>query len=200
MNDAKEDGAAEISGTKVVKTFSERIATPVSYGDMPDALSLKDSLTAVTNATQAADRIQQMFRMQSFERRRLTEYDSDEFGMPDERAISFITSKSHKGPINGNAHTAAVQIQKKFRGWKKRKEFLIIRQRIVKIQVRCNFLTVDYYLLSFSTYHYILSSLKRKRKKKTILSWIASTGASNFGSLMIHIELSIKVLYHLFHI
>ncbi|KAM1759892.1 hypothetical protein ACFX12_002828 [Malus domestica] len=134
MNDAKEDGAAEISGTKVVKTFSERIATPVSYGDMPDALSLKDSLTAITNATQAADRIQQMLRMQSFERRQLTEYDSDEFGMPDERAISFITSKSHKGPINRNAHTAAVQIQKKFRGWKKRKEFLIIRQRIVKIQ------------------------------------------------------------------
>ncbi|KAB2635436.1 calmodulin-binding transcription activator 2-like [Pyrus ussuriensis x Pyrus communis] len=135
MNDAKEDSAAEIPGTKVVKTFSERIATPVSYGDMPDALSLKDSLTAVTNATQAADRIQQMLRMQSFERRRITEHDIDELGMPDERAISLITSKSHKvGPVNGFAHTAAVQIQKKFRGWKKRKEFLIIRQRIVKIQ------------------------------------------------------------------
>ncbi|CAB4320115.1 unnamed protein product [Prunus armeniaca] len=133
MNDAKEGGAAEISGIRAVKTFSERIATPGSYSDMPDALSLKDSLTAVTNATQAADRIHQMFRMQSFDRRQLTEYDTDEFGMPDERAISLIASKSHKvGPANG--HTAAIQIQKKFRGWKKRKEFLIIRQRIVKIQ------------------------------------------------------------------
>lgn len=144
MNDAKEGGAAEISGIKAVKTFSERIATPGSYSDMSDALSLKDSLTAVTNATQAADRIHQMFRMQSFDRRQLTEYDTDEFGMPDERAISLIASKSHKvGPVNGYTHTAAIQIQKKFRGWKKRKEFLIIRQRIVKIQVCCNFLFVD---------------------------------------------------------
>ncbi|XP_024019885.1 calmodulin-binding transcription activator 2 [Morus notabilis] len=135
VNDSKEDGGAEISGTKAVQTVSERKATPVTYGEMPDALSLKDSLTAVRNATQAADRIHQMFRMQSFERKQLNEYDDDGCGLSDERALSLLAGRSRKSGQNDRlAHSAAVQIQKKFRGWKKRKEFLLIRQRIVKIQ------------------------------------------------------------------
>ncbi|KAF4365991.1 hypothetical protein F8388_019235 [Cannabis sativa] len=131
--DSKEDGVVESSATKAIQTVSERTTTPRTYGEMPDALSLKDSLTAVRNATQAADRIHQMFRMQSLERRRLNEYGDD--GLLDERALSLLAGKSSKaGPNDGQTHTAAVQIQKKYRGWKKRKEFLIIRQRIVKIQ------------------------------------------------------------------
>lgn len=136
VNDQKDDGVAENSGTKAIQTVSERTATPVNYFDMPDTLSLKDSLTAVRNATQAADRIHQMFRMQSFERRQLSDY-GDEYGLSDEHALSLLASKSSRaGPSHGQAHAAAVHIQKKFRGWKKRKEFLIIRQRIVKIQVQ----------------------------------------------------------------
>ncbi|KAF4374823.1 hypothetical protein G4B88_031026 [Cannabis sativa] len=131
--DSKEDGVVESSATKAIQTVSERTTTPRTYGEMPDALSLKDSLTAVRNATQAADRIHQMFRMQSLERRRLNEYGDD--GLLDERALSLLAGKSSKaGPNDGQTYTAAVQIQKKYRGWKKRKEFLIIRQRIVKIQ------------------------------------------------------------------
>ncbi|XVF67208.1 hypothetical protein PTKIN_Ptkin10aG0101900 [Pterospermum kingtungense] len=99
MNDPKE----------AVQTVSERMATPVNDSDVQDILSLKDSITAVCNATQAADRIHQMFRMQSFQLKQPLQ-------------------------IDGVAHAAATQIQKKFRGWKKRKEFLLIRQRIVKIQ------------------------------------------------------------------
>lgn len=137
VNDIKEYSAVEISGTKAFQTVSERTATPTTCGEMPDALSLKDSLTAVRNATQAADRIHQMFRMQSFEKRQLNEYDDD--GLSDEQALSLLAAKSSKaGPSDGLAHSAAVQIQKKYRGWKKRKEFLIIRQRIVKIQVCCH--------------------------------------------------------------
>lgn len=135
VNDSKEDGAAEISGTQAIQTISERTATPVTYGLMPDALSLKDSLTAVRNATQAADRIHQMFRMQSFEWRQLNEYSTDGSGLSDERAISLLAGRSSKsGPSDGQFNSAAVRIQKKFRGWTKRKEFLLIRQRIVKIQ------------------------------------------------------------------
>ncbi|XP_038683522.1 calmodulin-binding transcription activator 2-like isoform X2 [Tripterygium wilfordii] len=132
MKDPKEDGAQEVSGTKAVQTVAERTATPVNYGDVPDVLSLKDSLTAVCNATQAANRIHQVFRLQSFQRKQITEYEDHEFGLSDELALSVVAAKSRKP--EGMDHSAAIHIQKKFRGWKKRKEFLIIRQRIVKIQ------------------------------------------------------------------
>ncbi|TYJ00253.1 hypothetical protein E1A91_A13G074400v1 [Gossypium mustelinum] len=120
MNDQKE----------AVQTVSDRIATPVYDSD--EILSLKDSLTAVCNATQAADRIHQMFRMQSFQWKQLSE---SGHGVSDEHAISLLTAKARRPlHIDGVAHAAATQIQKKYRGWKKRKEFLLIRQRIVKIQ------------------------------------------------------------------
>ena len=140
VDDQHKAGQQEVSGTKAVQTVSERTATPVVYNDMPDALCLKDTLTAVRNATQAADRIHQVFRMQSFQRKKqLTqdEDEDDEFGLLDQRALSLLASKARKsGQGDGLVNAAATQIQKKFRGWKKRKEFLIIRQRIVKIQVQ----------------------------------------------------------------
>uniref|UniRef100_A0A2P2MIR8 CG-1 domain-containing protein n=1 Tax=Rhizophora mucronata TaxID=61149 RepID=A0A2P2MIR8_RHIMU len=134
VNDPKDTRAPENSGAKAVQTISERIATPVNDGDVHE-LSLKDSLTAICNATQAADRIYQVFRMQSFQRKRLNELDDNEFGISDEHALSLAAAKARK-PLysNGVVHAAAVQIQKKFRGWKKRKEFLTIRERVVKIQ------------------------------------------------------------------
>ncbi|TKY59498.1 Calmodulin-binding transcription activator 2 [Spatholobus suberectus] len=134
--DENKDGRKETSGMKAVQTVSERSATPVLYGDIPDAICLKDSLNAVRNATQAADRIHQVFRMQSFQRKQLAQYEDDgEFGLSDQQAFSLLASKACKsGQGKGLANAAAIQIQKKFRGWKKRKEFLIIRQRIVKIQ------------------------------------------------------------------
>jgi len=131
-------GRQEISGMKGVQTVSERTATPVLFGDNPDALCLKDSLAAVRNATQAADRIHLVFRMQSFQRKQLTQYEGDdELGLSDQQALSLLASRACKsGQGNGLANAAAIHIQKKFRGWKKRKEFLMIRQRIVKIQVQ----------------------------------------------------------------
>ncbi|ESW31102.1 hypothetical protein PHAVU_002G209300 [Phaseolus vulgaris] len=129
------DGRKETSGMKAVQTVSERTALPVLYGEVPDAICLKDSLNAVRNATQAADRIHQVYRMQSFQRKQLAQHDDDEFGLSDQQALSLLASRTNKsGQGEGLASAAAIQIQKKFRGWKKRKEFLIIRQRIVKIQ------------------------------------------------------------------
>nr|XP_048318160.1 calmodulin-binding transcription activator 2-like [Ziziphus jujuba var. spinosa]XP_048318161.1 calmodulin-binding transcription activator 2-like [Ziziphus jujuba var. spinosa]XP_048318162.1 calmodulin-binding transcription activator 2-like [Ziziphus jujuba var. spinosa] len=119
-----------------VRTVSERTAILLNYFDMPDTLSLKDSLTAVPIATQATDRIFLMFRMQPFEKRQLSDLGIDEFGLSDEHALSLPAAKTSKaGPSYGQVHAAAVHIQKKYRGWKKRKEFLIIRQRIFKIEV-----------------------------------------------------------------
>ncbi|KAI6701648.1 hypothetical protein NL676_015972 [Syzygium grande] len=133
VNDPKEDSPLEVT-EKAVQTISERSPTPLGDGDMPDVLSLKDSLNAVCNATQAAHRIHLMFRIQSFQRKKLETGDyASEFS--DEHAIGLVATKNRGTWLSdGLAHGAAIQIQKKFRGWKKRKEFLTIRQRIVKIQ------------------------------------------------------------------
>jgi len=145
------DGRKETSGMKAVQTVSERTALPVLYGEVADAICLKDSLNAVRNATQAADRIHQVYRMQSFQRKQLAQHDDDEFGLSDQQALSLLASRTNKsGQGEGLASAAAIQIQKKFRGWKKRKEFLIIRQRIVKIQVRCSTLYFPVFLFFVS--------------------------------------------------
>ncbi|XP_075654280.1 calmodulin-binding transcription activator 3-like isoform X2 [Castanea sativa] len=133
--DTGEGDAAEISGANAVQKVSERSATPVSDGDLPYGLSLKDSLAAVCNASQAFARIYQVFRVESFNKKQLKEYGDDTFGMSDEQALSLLALKTNKsGQHDLPVHAAAIRIQNKFRSWKGRREFLIIRQRIVKIQ------------------------------------------------------------------
>ncbi|CAK9134589.1 unnamed protein product [Ilex paraguariensis] len=136
LKDAKDGDDGEISGVKAVQTVTERTATPVSDGDLLHGLSLKDSLAAVCNATQAAARIHQVFRMQSFQKKQLKEYGDDDFGMSEEeRAFSLLAVKKKRAGQNEEpVHAAAIRIQNKFRSWKGRKDFLIIRQQIVKIQ------------------------------------------------------------------
>ncbi|XP_077249923.1 calmodulin-binding transcription activator 3-like [Tasmannia lanceolata] len=136
IKEVSRDGdLSEVSGTKAVQTISERSATQFSDGDLQDGLSLRDSLTAVRNAAQAAARIHEVFRVYSFNRKQLIEYGDDKIGMSDERALSLVSVKSHRSGLHDEpVHTAAIRIQNKFRGWKGRKEFLLIRQRIVKIQ------------------------------------------------------------------
>ncbi|KAL2513672.1 Calmodulin-binding transcription activator 2 [Forsythia ovata] len=135
VNDPQDYGTSEVSEVKAIQTVSERVAIPTTGQDVPDVLSLKDSLAAVCNATQAAARIHQIFRIQSFQRKQFDEQSFDELVTPEEHAISLVAAKtSRSGQNDGTNNAAAVHIQKKFRGWKKRKEFLLIRQKIVKIQ------------------------------------------------------------------
>ncbi|XP_031385983.1 calmodulin-binding transcription activator 3 isoform X2 [Punica granatum] len=133
--DKKEAEVSVSSRGKAVQTISERSPTPCGAGDLPSGLSLKDSLAAVCNATQAAARIHQVFRVQSFQRKLLKEYSDNKFGISNERALSMVAVKGSKlGQIDDSAHVAAIRIQNKYRGWKRRKEFLTIRRQIVKIQ------------------------------------------------------------------
>lgn len=131
LNLDKQGGdAAETGGARAIQTVSQRNPSSLSDGD-----SLKDSLAAVCNATQAAARIHQVFRVQSFQKKQLKEFDDEKFGMSDEQALSLLAVKSHKsGHHDEPVHAAAIRIQNKFRSYKSRKDFLIIRQRIVKIQ------------------------------------------------------------------
>ncbi|XP_051132576.1 calmodulin-binding transcription activator 2 isoform X2 [Andrographis paniculata] len=130
----KDDVIPEAPGFGVIQTVSERSAVPTTGEEVPDALSLKDSLAAVCNATQAASRIHQIFRIQSFQRKWRGVQGSDDLLTPEEQAV--IGGKSSRlGHSDGMmANAAAVRIQKKYRGWKTRKDFLQIRQKIVKIQ------------------------------------------------------------------
>lgn len=137
MNDTAYS-TSENARARTVQTVSDRAATVSNGGDLSDELSLRDSLTAICNATQAADRIHQVFRMQSFQMKQLTELGADDLNVLNEQALGLVAAKAHS-PLQGLGlvNAAALQIQKKYRGWKKRKEFLLIRQRIVKIQVCC---------------------------------------------------------------
>ncbi|KAG0501624.1 hypothetical protein HPP92_001696 [Vanilla planifolia] len=95
---------------------------------------LRESLAAVRNSAQAAARIQAAFRVQSFRQRELTKTiekpETDEVIM-----FSSLNNSIHRrNHFNNTLHTAATKIQQKYRGWKGRREFLKIRDRIVKIQ------------------------------------------------------------------
>lgn len=124
---------AEVSGVEDIENIAEQNDVQLVDGDMH--ASLKDSLSAVRNASLTAARIHQVFRVHSFQRKKLAEYGDDKPGISDERALSLIAIKTSKpGQHDMPVHAAAIRIQNKFRGWKGRKDFLITRQRIVKIQ------------------------------------------------------------------
>ncbi|RWR89892.1 calmodulin-binding transcription activator 3-like protein isoform X1 [Cinnamomum micranthum f. kanehirae] len=132
LETSSDGNTSEVPDVKAVQTVAEWSTT--QFGD-DDGLSLKDSLSAVRNAAQAAARIHEVFRVQSFQRKQLIEFGDDKFEMSDEQALSLISVKSNRTvQYDEPIHTAAIRIQNKFRGWKGRKDFLIIRQRIVKIQ------------------------------------------------------------------
>jgi hypothetical protein len=127
--------SAEIQADLTVSSVSkENIATS------EDQASIKDTLAAVRNATQAAARIQAAFRSHSFRKRRAREAAAgiDGYGInagsigniPELSAMSKLAFRNSR-----DYNSAALSIQKKYRGWKGRKDFLALRQKVVKIQV-----------------------------------------------------------------
>ncbi|XP_010250677.1 PREDICTED: calmodulin-binding transcription activator 4-like isoform X2 [Nelumbo nucifera] len=124
-------GSAAVEAEITVETISKR-----SLGAIDDQLSLKDSLAAVRNAAQAAARIQSAFRAHSFRKRqqKVAAADSvDEYGFaPDD--IHGLSKLAFRNLRDHRLDKAALSIQKKYRGWKGRKDFLALRQKVVKIQ------------------------------------------------------------------
>lgn len=125
----KDSKCADLALMHTVQTGATDVNIPTDDG------SLKDSLSAVRNAAITRARIYQVFRMQSFQRKQLKEFDDDVSGISNERAIAIASAKAVKASPGDKVHLAATRIQNKFRGYKGRKEFLLIKQRIVKIQV-----------------------------------------------------------------
>ncbi|KAF0911202.1 hypothetical protein E2562_007974 [Oryza meyeriana var. granulata] len=133
LKEAMRSSAGEISGLPGIVNVADRSTSPLA-GEGLQTGSMGDSLGAVCNAAQAAAWIYQVFRMQSFQRKQAVQYEDDNGAISDERAMSLLSAKPSKPAQLDPLHAAATRIQNKFRGWKGRKEFLLIRQRIVKIQ------------------------------------------------------------------
>ncbi|KAK7306387.1 hypothetical protein VNO77_44325 [Canavalia gladiata] len=106
-----------------------------------DLVSLKASLDAVRNAAQAAARIQAAFRAHSFRKQKARDAaaaDLDGYGfgagsINDNISLLFPMPKLSSRSLR-DYNSAALSIQKKYRGWKGRKEYLEIRRKVVKIQ------------------------------------------------------------------
>ncbi|XVF62366.1 hypothetical protein PTKIN_Ptkin09bG0002000 [Pterospermum kingtungense] len=97
--------------------------------------SLKGSLAAVRKSVLAAALIQASFQAHSFCDRQLTKGNDEMLEVLLEPGILGSFNRFQKTSHFGDyLHTAASKIQEKYRGWKGRKEFLKIRNRIVKIQ------------------------------------------------------------------
>ncbi|CAB4264036.1 unnamed protein product [Prunus armeniaca] len=124
-------GSAEVEAEITVNSISNR-----SLQGNEDQASLKNTLAAVRNSAQAAARIQSAFRAHSFRKRRQKEagVSIDDYGISsdDIQGLSAMSKLAFRNPRDYNS--AAVSIQKKYRGWKGRKDFLALRQKVVKIQ------------------------------------------------------------------
>nr|GMD97998.1 calmodulin-binding transcription activator 4 [Ipomoea batatas] len=126
-------GSADVEAEKTIVSVSTTSATTNE-----DELSLKHTLAAVRNAAQAAARIQSAFRAHSFRKRQQKEVVAFEAGdeyytlSNDIQGLSAASKLAFRSTRDYNS--AALAIQKKYRGWKGRKDFLTFRQKVVKIQ------------------------------------------------------------------
>ncbi|KAJ4810142.1 calmodulin-binding transcription activator [Rhynchospora pubera] len=143
--------AAYLSETRLINhPLASEVSKPTicnrevhTAGGTEDQLSLKDSLEGARNAIQAATRIQQAFRNFSFrrkneiEKRYSRENSSYRISIEEMCEIGSIVKfhkQGHGSRPNPISEKAVVSIQKNFRCWKKRKEFLHLRRNVVKIQ------------------------------------------------------------------
>ncbi|CAA6658826.1 unnamed protein product [Spirodela intermedia] len=123
-------GTSSVTEASSLEAFEDVARTAAQTIDR----NMQAGLSAIRKAAQAHARIHQAFRIDSFHRKKLSELADDKFGMSDEDALSHVSIKTNKSGPSDEPVAAAIRIQNKFRGWKGRKEFLITRQRIIKIQ------------------------------------------------------------------
>ncbi|CDY12637.1 BnaA02g13050D [Brassica napus] len=121
-------GSAQMQAEMIVNSISGR--SPPGNDD-------PHSRAALRNVAQAAARIQAAFRAHSFRKRQEREAAMaacyQEYGIYADIEGIAAMSKLAFGNVK-NYNSAALSIQKKYRGYKGRKEFLAKRQKVVKIQ------------------------------------------------------------------
>lgn len=110
-----------------------------------DQLSMKQTLAAVRNSAQAAARIQSAFRAHSFRKRQQKEAAAsagcgvDEYGFTSDEIQSLSAASKLVFSHLHDHNSAALSIQKNYRCWKGRRDFLTMRQKAVKIQVNTRY-------------------------------------------------------------
>ncbi|GJW84894.1 ankyrin repeat-containing protein [Tanacetum coccineum] len=131
-------------GNTILEIHVQVTIQPVSKGEqgiihMVSGLGFVWALAHIlkSGVAQAASRIQAAFRAHSFKKRKqkvAAERDgADEYGiLPSEIEALSAVSKLTFG--NARHHNTALAIQKKYRGWKGRKDYLTLRKKVVKIQ------------------------------------------------------------------
>ncbi|XP_038874570.1 calmodulin-binding transcription activator 4 [Benincasa hispida] len=126
-------GSAELEAEMTVNCISNG-----NLSSAEDYIPLKNTLAAVRNAAQAAARIQSAFRAHSFRKRQQKEAAFaaciDEYGIDPNDIHGLLAMSKLNFSNRRDYNAAALSIQKKYRGWKGRKEFLSLRQKVVKIQ------------------------------------------------------------------
>lgn len=134
-------GSAEVEAERKMESISQR-SNELHVGGTEDELSLKDSLAAARNATQAAAQIQSAFRAYSFRKKQLKtskSCDPHDFGLTQEELNALSSASkfrwSFNVPRDHKYGTAALAIQKKFRSWHERKAYVNKRNHVMKIQV-----------------------------------------------------------------
>ncbi|KAK9136583.1 hypothetical protein Sjap_007177 [Stephania japonica] len=127
--------AATIAAEEDVLTAEGKTNVSQDHGEDSQS-SLKGSLAAVRRSAQAAAQIQAAFRVHSFRHRQLSKSNDQisEFSCDLVAAASLNNKTTKSSHYSYYLHSAAVQIQRKYRGWKARNEYLKIRNRIVRIQ------------------------------------------------------------------
>ncbi|XP_056163278.1 calmodulin-binding transcription activator 3-like isoform X2 [Syzygium oleosum] len=124
-----------VLATLVEEKATEGATPVVSTAAEDEERCMKDSLAAVRKSIHAAALIQAAFRARSFRLRQLTKRNSDVSEVSaDVVAIGSFNKVKSLSHYEDYLHSAATKIQKKYRGWKGRKDFLKIRNRIVKVQ------------------------------------------------------------------
>lgn len=130
----KENETGNIVTTTAAYSVFQSAEDDLSNMTMDEQHHLKESLGVFRKSAHAAASILAAFRARSFCQRQLAKSSSD----ISEAALDVVAdslSKVHKmGHFEDYLHFAALRIQKRYRGWKGRKDFLKIRDRIVKIQ------------------------------------------------------------------
>lgn len=126
-----DSAAATIAAENAINTGSRIFTSDLSI----EHQFLKGSLAAVRKSAHAAALIQAAFRNRSFRHRQLKSSEDISDVSLDLVALGSLNKVQKLSHFEDYLHSAALRIQRKYRGWKGRREFLKIRNRIVKIQV-----------------------------------------------------------------
>jgi hypothetical protein len=137
---------SHIAGDNAVAKLSRRESIRRTLSGEEDEPFIAESLQAVRNAARAADLIKKAFQRLSLQKQEedsLVSLQVDEFGMTPHQLRTFMAARTaqkfqnvFRGHHERKQQLAATRIQQKYRGWKQRRDFLDLRQHVVKLQAQ----------------------------------------------------------------